>query len=241
MAVGKNKRLSRGKKGQKKKAIDALARKDWYRMRAPNPFKSAPFGWTCISKSAGMRKAEEEIKGRVVECCQADLEDKSKFTWRKVKLVIDECEGRNVRTSFYGLDMTKDHNAQLISKWRTLIEAFADVKTIDGYILRVFVMGMTNCSHYKKTHKSYAKASQIKLIRKLMVDKVTRSVSSKNIVEVVSNMCSDELSGALKKACNKIFPLEYVEVRKVKIIQRPKIDAVKLNDMYREIKKVEKV
>jgi len=87
MAIGKNKRLSKGKKGTKKKVIDPMSRKDWFDFKAPAPFDSKSFGKTCITKTTGTRIATELIKGRVVEVSLADLRNNNdNLAWRKIKL-----------------------------------------------------------------------------------------------------------------------------------------------------------
>ena len=121
-----------------------MTRKDWFDFKAPAPFDSKPFGKTCITKTTGTRIATELIKGRVVEVSLADLKNNSdNMAWRKVKLQVEDVEGSSCRTSFYGMDMTRDKLCSFIRKWQTLIESFVDVKTIDGTVLRCFVIGFT--------------------------------------------------------------------------------------------------
>jgi small subunit ribosomal protein S3Ae len=130
MAIGKNKRLSKGKKGGKKKIIDPMSRKEWFDFKAPAPFDSKPFGKTCITKTTGTKIATELIKGRVVEASLADLKNNAdNLAWRKIKLQVEDVEGRFARTSFYGMDMTRDKLCSFIRKWQSLVESMVEVKT----------------------------------------------------------------------------------------------------------------
>lgn len=120
MAIGKSKK--KYKKGLKKR-VDPFTRKEWYDLKAPAPFESKSFGKTCVTKSSGTRIATDYLIGRVVSTSLADLKNKAdSLDWRKIKLIVEDVEGRICRTSFYGMDITRDKFCSLIKKWHTLVE-----------------------------------------------------------------------------------------------------------------------
>lgn len=71
---------------------------------------------------------------------------------------------------------------------QTMIEAHVDVKTTDGYLLRIFCIGFTKkrLNQIKKT--CYAKSSQVRAIRKKMVDIISKEVTSNDLKEVVKKL-----------------------------------------------------
>ena len=168
MAVGKNKRLTKSKKGGKKKIIDPFTRKDWYDLRAPTPFTHRNFGKTLINRTAGGKIASDGLKGRVFEVSLGDLNNEEDLAFRKIRLAVEDVQGTQCLTNFHGMDMTRDKLCSLIRKWQTLIDAHVDVRTTDGYVLRLFAIGFTKrrSNQIKKT--SYAQASQVRAIRKKM-------------------------------------------------------------------------
>eukprot|EP01070_Trichotokara_eunicae_P007670 Trichotokara_eunicae@DN5502_c0_g2_i1.p1 len=123
MAMGKNPRLSKGKKGGKKKVGDPFAKKEWYDIKVPNAFTVNTYGYTPVNKTAGMKTSSSSLLGRVFELNMADLHEQEELGFRKVKLICEEIEGRHLLTDFNGMDMTRDKLCSLIRKWHTLIEA----------------------------------------------------------------------------------------------------------------------
>lgn len=53
MAIGKNKKLGKGK-GGKKRAVDPFTRKDWYNIKAPIFFEQRNVGKTLVNRSQGL-------------------------------------------------------------------------------------------------------------------------------------------------------------------------------------------
>ena len=74
---------------------------------------------------------------------------------------------------------------------QTTIEAFVDVKTTDAYLLRVFVLGFTARAPNQLKKCSYAQGSQVRNIRRRMVEIVTTQISSSNLKEVVEKLLVD--------------------------------------------------
>lgn len=103
----------------------------------------------------------------------------------------------------------------MVKKWQTLIEANIDVKTTDGYLLRVFCIGFTAKDQLSQRKTCYAQHSQVRAIRKKMSDIIARDVTSSDLKEVVNKLLPDSIAKDIEKACQGIYPLHDVYIRKV--------------------------
>ncbi len=233
MAVGKNKKL--GKKAKiagKKKAADPFSRKEWYDIKAPAVFINRVAGKTPVTRTTGTKVASEQLKGRVFTVSLADLQGNEADDYRKMKLVGQEVQGKALLTNFYGMDMTRDKLNSLIRKWQTLVEATADVKTTDGYLLRLFAIAFTKRRPNQVKKTSYAKSSQIRNIRKKMVEIMTAEAAKSDLKELVKKFIPEALGKDIEKACQSIYPVQNVFIRKVKTIKAPRFDITKLMEMH---------
>jgi small subunit ribosomal protein S3Ae len=233
MAVGKNKRLSKGKKGLKKK-IDPFTKKDWYSVRAPSTFEVKDVGKTLVNRTTGMKNANDALKGRIFEVSLADLQKDEDHAFRKVKLRVDEIQGKNCLTNFHGLDFTTDKLRSLVRKWQTLIEANVVVKTTDEYLLRLFCIAFTKRRPNQIKKTTYAASSQIRQIRKKMTDIMSREASSCTLSQLTAKLIPEVIGREIEKSCQGIYPLQNVHVRKVKLLKAPKFDLGALLSLHGE-------
>ncbi|XP_027367721.1 40S ribosomal protein S3a-like isoform X2 [Abrus precatorius] len=214
MAVGKNKRISKGKKGGKKKAADPFAKKDWYDIKAPSVFQVKNVGKTLVTRTQGTKIASEGLKHRVFEISLADLQGDEEHAFRK------------------GMDFTTDKLRSLVRKWQTLIEAHVDVKTTDNYTLRLFCIGFTKRRSNQVKRTCYAQSSQIRQIRRKMREIMTNQATSCDLKELVRKFIPEIIGKEIEKATSSIYPLQNVFVRKVKILKAPKFDLGKLMEVH---------
>jgi len=233
MAVGKNKRTGK-KKGLKKKIVDPFAKKDWYDIKAPVQFSQRQVGKTPVTRTTGTKIASDALKGRIVEVSLADLQKDEDQAHRKIFLRVEDVQGTKCLTNFHGMDLTSDKLRSLVRKWQSMIEAHVDVKTTDGYLLRMFAIGFTKRRPNQIKKTSYAQTSQIRAIRKKMMDIMTREASTAELKDLVSKFIPEAIGKQIEKEAQGIYPLQHVFVRKVKVIKAPRVDPVKLLELHGE-------
>lgn len=145
---------------------------------------------------------------------------------------VEEVQGKQCLTNFNGMGLTTDKLRSLVRKWHTLIEAHADIKTNDGYYLRLFCIGFTRARPNQQRKTSYAQMSQIKNIRKKMVEIMTRESSGSDLSELVAKFMNEVIGREIEKATQNVYPLQNVFIRKVKVLRAPKVDVAKLLEVH---------
>ena len=175
----------------------------------------ASVGKTLVNRTTGLKNANDSLKGRVFEASLADLQKDEDHSFRKIKLRVDEIQGKNCLTNFYGLDFTHDKLASLVRKWQSLIEANVVVKTTDDYLLRLFCIAFTKRRPNQIKKTTYARSSQIRMIRKKMVDIMSREASSCTLSQLTTKLIPEVMGREIEKATQGIYPLRDVRFNMV--------------------------
>eukprot|EP00173_Palmaria_palmata_P001424 Plantae.Rhodophyta-Palmaria_palmata.ctg17934.p1 GENE.Plantae.Rhodophyta-Palmaria_palmata.ctg17934~~Plantae.Rhodophyta-Palmaria_palmata.ctg17934.p1 ORF type:complete len:271 (+),score=58.77 Plantae.Rhodophyta-Palmaria_palmata.ctg17934:51-863(+) len=234
MAIGKNPKKYNNKKGGKKKIVDPFTKKDWYEIKAPSVFKNRMVGYSLCNRTQGTRIAADSLRGRIFETCLADLQNNEDQAFRKIKLRCEDVQGKNLLTSFYGMALTTDKLCSVVRKWQSLIEANVDVKTSDGYTLRLFAIGFTKRRPNQVRTTSYAQSSQVRKIRRKMINVMKREAAGCELKDLVVKFIPEAIGKQIEKECQSVYPLKDVFIRKVKTLRYPKFDAYKLAESHKD-------
>ncbi|KAG5193961.1 hypothetical protein JEQ12_020322 [Ovis aries] len=108
---------------------------------------------------------------------------------------------------------------------KTLVMRTQETKiTSDGLKGRVFEIQKT----------SYAQHQQVYQIHKKMMEIMTQEVQTNDLKEVVNKLIPDSIGKDIEKACQSIYLLHDVFVRKVKMLKKPKFELGKLMELHGE-------
>lgn len=232
MTFGKNSRVFKKKKGSRK-VVDPWTKKEWFKVLAPNMFPHRDVGVTMATKTTGNKLVKDALMGRIFDVSLGELKPQSQEdAYRKFQLKVEEVDGGRVLTNFHGMDLTTDKLRFLVRRWHSIVEETVDIKTTDGYVLRIFAIGFTEEMKNQVKKTSYAQSSQKRALRKKMVEIITREATAVDMPELVKKLIPEVIGRQIEKASKAIYPLKNVFIRKVKTIRAPKTSLDTLMDLH---------
>jgi small subunit ribosomal protein S3Ae len=192
------------KKVQRK--LDGWKSKEWFNIEAPAYLNRAVVGNT-MAGDAGL------LIGRNVETTVGELTNDMTKNNTKVILRINNVVGDIATTDLMGHELTTDYVRSIVKRQTSRIDANIEVRTRDGYIIRV----KPTCFTIKR-----ARSSQIKAIREMMVDIVKRRASETDFETFMQEAILGRLSAGIYRQAKFIYPLRRVEIRKTQVEAMPK-------------------
>ncbi len=192
------------KKVQRK--IDGWKSKEWFNIEAPAYLNRAIVGNT-------MAGDPSLLLGRNVETTVGELTNDMTKNNTKVILRINNVVGEIATTDLVGHELTTDYIRSIVKRQTSRIDANIEVRTKDGYVIRV----KPTCFTIKR-----ARSSQIKAIREVMIDIVKRRAMESDFENFMQEAILGRLSAAIYRQAKFIYPLRRVEIRKTYVEAMPK-------------------
>jgi len=218
--------------------LDPFLKKDWYVVKVPTFMPTSLNSYRVGYTPANKGKARKALESRSFKINLGDLQNEEKknqhdeLNWKKFKFITEEVFGDKLLTQWHGMEITRDKRCSLIRKWHSMIEAFCDAKTTDGYVLRIKALAFTKRQSTQIKKNCYAKTSQMRIIRGRMREIIRNHISSTDLKGVVDKLSKSDIGNDIRKSCQLTFPLKVCLIEKVKVLRKPKKDVAKLMAMH---------
>lgn len=191
------------KKVQRK--IDGWKSKEWFNIEAPVYLNRTIVGNTMAGDPSLLLR-------RNVETTVGELTNDMTKNNTKVILRINNVVGDIATTDLVGHELTTDYVRSIVKRQTSRIDANIEVKTKDGYVIRV----KPTCFTIKR-----ARSSQIKAIREVMIEIVKRRAYESDFETFMQEAILGRLSAAIYRQAKFIYPLRRVEIRKTYVEVMP--------------------
>lgn len=188
-----------------RKVKDKWKAKQWYTIRSPPMYNAVAIGETLSDES-------EKLMGRVAEATLQDLTGDFSKMHIKMRFKVAAVRGNECATKFAGHELTSDYIRRLTRRKHSKIDSVVDVKTRDGFNIRVKPMAVT---------ERRAQSSQEQEIRRITQELINGSASEKDHGAFIKELVNGDLAQVIYREARKIYPLKRVEIRKSEIVAEP--------------------
>jgi small subunit ribosomal protein S3Ae len=130
----------------------------------------------------------------------------------KLRFQIHRVDGLRASTRFKGLELTRDYLRSLVRRGTSKVAAVTEVKTKDGWVMRIAVLAVT-------THR--IGSAQKSAMRKRMIETLVKKAAEMDIAQFLKEALEGTLAADLFVAGKKVAPLRKVELAKIKVLKYP--------------------
>ena len=156
----------------------------------------------------------EQLIGRVVEATLYDITADFSHHFLKMFFQVNEIDGKTAKTLFKGHEYSRDYLRSLVRRRTTKVDSLINLKTKDGYKLRIAVSALT---------LSRIKTSQEHTIRKMMDKIVHDKANALSLDQFVQEMVLGKIASDIYNQAKEVAPLRHVGIRKSKLLEAPQI------------------
>jgi len=181
---------------------DRWRSKAWYTVLAPPYFGNVELG-------AIPADEPEKLVGRVIDSTLYDVTNDFAHQYLKMHFQIIEVDGKTAKTIFKGHEYSRDYLRSLVRRRTTKVDGIFEVKTKDGYKLRVAVAAFTLVR---------IRTSQEREIRAIMEKIIKEKASALTLDQFAQEMVLGKIASDIYNEAKKIAPLRHVGVRKSKLL-----------------------
>ena len=189
-------------KGTSRKIKDKWKAKEWYKVHAPRMFNEIEIGETPSAEPG-------YLIGRTAEVTVQDLTGDFSKMHIKLRFRINDIDGHVAKTTFIGHDLTSDYIRRLTRRKKTKTDHVVDVKTKDGFTIRVKPMSIA---------EKRIQTAQEEAIRQILGVTLVKMGDEMTLSEIVKSIVSGEMAKDLAKACRCVIPVKRIEVRKSEVL-----------------------
>jgi small subunit ribosomal protein S3Ae len=187
-----------------RKSKDKWKMKEWYNVHAPRMFNETVIGETPAADP-------EFLIGRQSEVTVQDLTGDFSKMHIKLRFKIVGYDGHEAKTELIGHDLTSDYVRRLTRRKKTKTDHVVDVKTADGFVLRLKTMSIAD---------RRIQASQEEGMRAAIAAYITSYAAENKLADIIKAIISGDMAKDTAKACHAIIPIKRIEIRKSEVLVR---------------------
>ncbi|AMH93999.1 MAG: 30S ribosomal protein S3ae [Candidatus Methanomethylophilus sp.] len=187
-----------------RKSKDKWKMKEWYNVHAPRMFNETVIGETPAADP-------EFLIGRQSEVTVQDLTGDFSKMHIKLRFKIVGYDGHEAKTELIGHDLTSDYVRRLTRRKKTKTDHVVDVKTADGFVLRLKTMSIAD---------RRIQASQEEGMRAAIAAYLTSYAAENKLADIIKAIISGDMAKDTAKACHAIIPIKRIEIRKSEVLVR---------------------